>query len=129
MSEELVHSPREHFHQYLRSLDAEREGVPPQLRQSLERALAHYGVDGLDPSPAAAEAAYRIFLAQERADQQLPAVAGLLDGRLHDADTLPAPLRKALRETLDRLVAATELRHPRIGSWRAAHASRPSTAR
>ena len=42
-------------------------------------------------------------------------MAGLLDGRLHDADRLPAPLRKALRETLDRLVAATELRHPRIG--------------
>ena len=114
-AEEMVHSPREHFHQYLRSLDAEREGVPNAMRRSLERALRHYGVEGLAPTPALAEAAYRIFLAQERFDQQFPAVAGLLDGRLHDADTLPAPLRKALRETLDRLVAATELRHPRIG--------------
>jgi acetyl/propionyl-CoA carboxylase alpha subunit/acetyl-CoA carboxylase carboxyltransferase component len=114
LSEELVHSPREHFHQYLRSLDAEREGVPPALRRSLERALGHYGVESLEPSAALAEAAYRIFLAQERGDQQFPAVAGLLDGRLQDADTLPAPLRKALRETLDRVVAATELRNPRI---------------
>ena len=52
---------------------------------------------------------------QERVPSQLPAVAGLLDGRLRDADTLPAPLRKELRETLDRLVVATQLRHPAIG--------------
>jgi acetyl/propionyl-CoA carboxylase alpha subunit/acetyl-CoA carboxylase carboxyltransferase component len=115
LAEEMVHSPREHFHHYLRSLDAEREGVPESLRRSLERALGHYGVEGLDPSPALAEAAYRMFLAEERVPSQLPAMAGLLDGRLRDADTLPAPLRKELRETLDRLVAATQLRHPAIG--------------
>ena len=72
-------------------------------------------MEGLDPSPALAEAAYRMFLAEERVPSQLPAMAGLLDGRLRDADTLPAPLRKELRETLDRLVAATQLRHPAIG--------------
>ena len=115
VDEELVHSPREHFHQYLRSLDAEREGVPDPLRRSLERALVHYGVHDLARGPELAEAAYRIFLAQERVPSQFPAVAGLLDGRLRDADTLPAPLRKELRETLDRLVAATQLRHPAIG--------------
>ena len=115
VGEELVHSPREHFHQYLRSLDAEREGVPASLRRSLARAFGHYGVESLDRSADLAEAAYRMFLAQERVPSQFPAVAGLLDGRLHDADTLPAPLRKALRETLDRLVAATQLRQPEIG--------------
>ena len=115
LAAEMVHSPREHFHQYLRSLDAEREGVPESLRRSLERALGHYGVEGLDRSAALAEAAYRMFLAQERVPSQFPAVAGLLDGRLRDADTLPAPLRKELRETLDRLVAASQLRHPAIG--------------
>jgi acetyl/propionyl-CoA carboxylase alpha subunit/acetyl-CoA carboxylase carboxyltransferase component len=115
LADEVVHSPREHFHRYLRSLDAEREGLPESLRRSLERALGHYGVQGLERSAALAEAAYRMFLAQERVPSQFPAVAGLLDGRLHDADTLPAPLRKALRETLDRLVSATQLRHPAIG--------------
>jgi acetyl/propionyl-CoA carboxylase alpha subunit/acetyl-CoA carboxylase carboxyltransferase component len=113
--EETVHSPREQFHAWLRSLDADREGVPQTLQRSLERALRHYGVEGLERTPELAGAAYRMFLAQERIDEQFPAIAGLLDGRLHDADTLPAPQRKALRETLDRLVAATELRHPRIG--------------
>ena len=114
-AEEHVHSPREHFHQYLRSLDAEREGVPEAMRGSLARALGHYGVHDLARSRELAEAAYRIFLAQERVPSQLPAVAGLLDGRLRDAGTLPAPLRKELRETLDRLVAATQLRQPAIG--------------
>ncbi len=114
-AEEHVHSPREHFHHYLRSLDADREGVPEAMRASLARALGHYGVHDLARSHELAEAAYRIFLAQERVPSQLPAVAGLLDGRLRDAGTLPAPLRKELRETLDRLLAATQLRHPAIG--------------
>ncbi len=114
LADEMVHSPREHFHHYLRSLDAEGEGVPEGLRRSLERALRHYGVNGLDRSAPLAEAAYRMFLAQERAPQQFPVVASLLDGRLRDAATLPAPLRKELRETLDRLVAATQLRDPAI---------------
>jgi acetyl/propionyl-CoA carboxylase alpha subunit/acetyl-CoA carboxylase carboxyltransferase component len=113
--EEHVHSAREHFHHYLRSLDAEREGVPEPLRRSLARALGHYGVHDMERSRELAEAAYRIFLAQERVPSQFPAVAGLLDGRLRDAATLPRPLRKELRETLDRLVAATQIRHPAIG--------------
>ncbi len=123
-AEEHVHSPREHFHHYLRSLDADREGVPEAMRASLARALGHYGVHDLARSHELAEAAYRIFLAQERVPSQLPAVAGLLDGRLRDAGTLPAPLRKELRETLDRLVAATQLRHPAIGRARPQRALR-----
>ena len=114
-AEEQVHSPREHFHGYLRSLDAEREGIPEPMRRSLAQALAHYGVSDLTRSNELAEAAFRIFLAQDRVASQLPAVAGLLDGRLRDAGTLPAPLRKELRETLDRLVAATQVRQPAIG--------------
>ena len=42
---------REHFNTYLRSLDAEREGLPQWFNDRLLRALAHYGVAGLDPSP------------------------------------------------------------------------------
>ncbi|MGD9695318.1 MAG: biotin carboxylase N-terminal domain-containing protein [Thermoleophilia bacterium] len=113
--DELVHSPREHFHQYLRSLDAEREGVPASLRASLERALGHYGVHDMARTNELAEAAYRMYLAHDRVPHQFPAVAALLDGRLGDADRLSAPLRKQLRDTLDRLIVATQLRHPQIG--------------
>ncbi|MGD9571637.1 MAG: biotin carboxylase N-terminal domain-containing protein [Thermoleophilia bacterium] len=113
--EETVHSPREYFLQYLRSLDAEREGLPTALRSALKRALAHYGVDDSSSRASVAEAAYRMFLAHERSESQVPAVATLLDGRLRDGGTLPPELRAALHETLDRLVAATEVRHPRLG--------------
>ncbi len=82
--EEVVHSPREHFHKYLRSLDADREGLPDRLRRSLERALAHYGADPAEPGPALADAAYRIYLAQERSQAQFPAVAALLSGNIGD---------------------------------------------
>jgi acetyl/propionyl-CoA carboxylase alpha subunit/acetyl-CoA carboxylase carboxyltransferase component len=113
-SEEVVHSPREHFHKYLRSLDAEREGVPERLRRSLERALAHHGVEGLDRSEELADAAYRIFLAEEHRGSQYAAVAALLEGHVAGADDLGETQRTRLRETLDRLVVATQRRRPAV---------------
>ena len=43
------------------------------------RALAHYGVTDLEPGPELEEAVYRVFLAQERAADQIPIVTGLLE--------------------------------------------------
>ena len=40
-----MHSPREHFHTYLQSLDVDRGGLPEAFRARLGRVLAHYGVD------------------------------------------------------------------------------------
>src|SRR4051794_33946608 len=56
-----VHSPREYFHSYLQSLDAERAGLPDRFQERLRLVLAHYGVDGLDRTPALEEAVFRIF--------------------------------------------------------------------
>ena len=71
---------------------------------------------GLEPSPELAEAAYRIFLAQQRVAlavaRRWPASSTAASAT---PTRCPRPLRKELRETLDRLVAATQLRHPRIG--------------
>ena len=44
--DERVHSPREHFHTYLHSLDVEQESLPEAFRTRLSRVLRHYGVDG-----------------------------------------------------------------------------------
>ncbi|HSE70428.1 MAG TPA: biotin carboxylase N-terminal domain-containing protein, partial [Nocardioidaceae bacterium] len=46
--ENRVHSPREHFHTYLQSLDVERGGLPHGFRDRLTRVLAHYGITSLD---------------------------------------------------------------------------------
>ncbi len=112
---ERVRSPREHFRSYLRSLDLEREGLPETFRARLTRALARYGVQELERRPELEEAVYRIFLAHQRAPSQVPVVMALLDRRLQRAEALPGPLRDELRETLDRLVVAAQLRHPVVG--------------
>jgi acetyl/propionyl-CoA carboxylase alpha subunit/acetyl-CoA carboxylase carboxyltransferase component len=112
---ERVRNPREHFRSYLRSLDAEREGLPETFRARLSRALARYGVHDLERTPELEEAVYRIFLAHQRAPSQLPAVMALLDQRLRHAEALPGPLRDEFRETLDRLIVATQLRYPAVG--------------
>ena len=78
-ADERVHSPREFFHSYLKSLDVDREGLPEAFRARLAKVLAHYGVTDLEPSDALEEAVYRIFLAQERVSDQIPIIAGLLE--------------------------------------------------
>src|SRR5262249_60658202 len=60
-AETRVHSPREHFHTYLQSLDAERAGLSETFRGRLIRVLGHYGVDGLDRTPALEAAVCWIF--------------------------------------------------------------------
>jgi acetyl/propionyl-CoA carboxylase alpha subunit/acetyl-CoA carboxylase carboxyltransferase component len=110
-----VHSPREYFQAYLHSLDAEREGLPEAFLARLRRALAHYGVEDVEPSAALTEAVHRIFLAQQRVGEQRPAVSALLD-RWLTADRLPdGPARAEVGEVLDRLVVATQLRYPAVG--------------
>ena len=110
-----AHNPREFFHQYLRSLDLEAEGLPESFRSKLERAAYHYGISSLERTPDLEHSAYRMFLGQERAHTHLPVIEGLLlTPNVHVAE-LDDALGSALRQVLDRLVAATELRFPAIG--------------
>ena len=62
-------SPQEHLHAFLRSLDADAEGLPERFVAHLERALAHYGIEGLERTPRSRTPAYRLFLSQQRADR------------------------------------------------------------
>ncbi len=110
-----VHSPREHFHAYLHSLDVEREALPDSFRSRLSRALLHYGVGDLDPGPRLEEAVERIFLAQQRVADQLPAVLAVLDRWLTAGEPPTGPARAPVAEVLDRLVLATQLRYPSVG--------------
>jgi len=113
-ADQQVHSPREYFHAYLHSLDAEREGLPDGFRARLCRALLHYDVDELEPGPALQEAVHRIFLAQQRTGDQLPAVLALLE-RWLTATPPEGPVRGEVADVLDRLVVATQLRYPAVG--------------
>ncbi|MET7462198.1 carboxyl transferase domain-containing protein [Nonomuraea sp. NPDC005501] len=106
-----VHSPREYFHTYLQSLDVERAGLPQSFQAKLAKALSHYGVTTLEPSPELEAAVFRIFLAQQRASADATVIATLLRAWLREA-----PPDEALREpaglALERLVAATQVRFP-----------------
>ena len=114
-SEERVHSPQEHFHTYLHSLDVEQERLPDAFRMRLSRALRHYGVADLDRSPELEEAVYRVFLAQQGAADQTPVVAALLQRWLDEPEASTGPARDEMREVLDRLIVATQLRYPTVG--------------
>ncbi len=107
-------SPREHFNAYLRTLDADHEGLPDRFRSRLHDALAHYGVTSLDRTPALEAAVHRIHLAAARRDDQLPLVAAMLERRLTRCG--PEDERDEVRDTIDRLVAATQARYPGIGN-------------
>ncbi len=105
---ETVTSSREYFNTFLRSLDADREGLPTWFVDRLVRAVGHYGIERLDPSDRLADALLRIFVAQQRRDDQVGVVMALLDQQ-----QTPIP---GLRDTLDRLIEATRRRHPSIAS-------------
>ena len=113
--DEEARGPSEFLNTYLRSLDVEREGLPSGFRARLIRALRHYAVSDLTRTPALEEALYWIFHAQRRAPVQLQAVLALLDQRLETATALSPALEGEFRDTLDRLIVATQLRYPVIG--------------
>jgi acetyl-CoA carboxylase carboxyltransferase component len=108
----MLHSPQEYLHAFLRSLDAESERLPERFVTLLQRALAHYGVESLDRTPALEEACYRLFVSQQRADSARAAVMDILQRRLARAGELVDQVGPEFRDVLDRLEAATERRDP-----------------
>ncbi len=98
----------EHFNAYLRSLDIEREGLPTWFGERLERAVKHYGVDGLERTPELTDALLRIFIAHTRGAERAPILASLLES--------PAVV-PGLREALDRLIDATRRHDPALASF------------
>jgi acetyl/propionyl-CoA carboxylase alpha subunit/acetyl-CoA carboxylase carboxyltransferase component len=112
---EATRNPQEYLYAYLRSRDADAEGLPESFRIKLRRALAHYGITDLEPAPDLGPVLYRMFLAHRRATAHVPVVSELLQWRLSHPESLPEPARDGYRRVLDQLVSATQLRHPVIG--------------
>ena len=83
---EATRNPQEYLYAYLRSRDADAEGLPESFRIKLRRALAHYGITDLEPTPDLGPVLYRMFLAHRRAAAHVPVVSDLLQWRL----SLPA---------------------------------------
>jgi len=113
---DAARSSREYFRVYLRSLDVDREGIPEWFRAALLRALAHFDVTDLDPTPELHDALHSIVLAHERGPSQVPVVLGLLERLAAVADQLAPASRDELRYLLDRLIVATQRRFPVVGN-------------
>ena len=112
---EAARNPQEYLHAYLRSRDADVEGLPESFRIKLRRTLAHYGITDLEPSPELGPALYQIFLAHRGAAVQAPVVSELLRWRLRHPESLPDDGRDDYRRVVDQLVSATQLRYPAVG--------------
>ena len=104
----LLQAPQEHLYAWLRSLDAEAEGLPPRFMAQLERALQHYGIDSLERTPALEEACYRLFLSKQRGTAARAAIVAILDRRLEQAAELVGHVTDDFRDVLDQLVIALE---------------------
>ena len=112
--ENRVHSPREHFHTYLQTLDPERGALPADFLARLQRVLGHYGVSDLERTRALEGAVFRVFLAQQRSAPEVAMATSILQRWLGEPAPEP-PADAAARELLDRLVTATQLRFPIVG--------------
>ena len=109
-----IHSDREEFHQYLKTLDVTRAGLPERFTQRLTTVLAHYGVDSTDRTPALESAVARVFAAQQRLAREVAVVIAVLERWIDE----PAPadgIATVARAQLERIVRATQRRFPAVG--------------
>ncbi len=109
-----VHSAEQDLLTYLRSRDSRQERLSPQFLARLRRALVHYGVEGLDPSPELDAALLMIYKAHQNDTQQLAAIIAILERWLAHAATLASSSDEGLRELLNRVLLATQGRYPTI---------------
>ena len=79
-------SAEEYLFTYLRTLEAQGGDLPRGFVDKLQRALAHYGVESLEPTPALRESLLWMFKSRRRADQQVDAVVAVLEQRLARGD-------------------------------------------
>jgi hypothetical protein len=122
-------NPQEFLYAYLRSRDADAEGLPESFREKLRRAVATTACPTWSPSDRLSTALYRMFLAHRGATSQVPVVLELLQWRLtHPARCRVRPAR-GVPAMLDRLVTATQLRHPVVGELARGCATPASTRR
>jgi acetyl/propionyl-CoA carboxylase alpha subunit/acetyl-CoA carboxylase carboxyltransferase component len=105
-------SRREYLRSYLMDIAARGEGMPQAFLHRLSSALQLYGVEGLEPNEALLDAMFRLHLALARGPEVGAVVVAVL-GR-HVDGREPAHATVALRQLLDRIIAATQSGAPEV---------------
>ncbi len=108
---EQVHSAEHDLLAYLRSRDTRFELQPRVFVAHLQRALAHYGIRSLEPSPALDESLLLIYKSHQRMNQQLGAIIAILERRLVHLDRLAFSATGEMHLLLDRLLQAARGRY------------------
>ncbi len=111
---EQVHSAEQDLLTYLRSGGTRLEQLPNAFLSNLQRALAHYGVGSLDPSPELDESLLLIYKSHQRVDQQLALIITILERRLAHVDTGALFATEEIHSLLNRLLQATQGRYPAV---------------
>ena len=114
-ADEHTRSSQEYLHTYLASLDPERSGTPEAFRERLLAALTRYGVHSLQRTPELEHAMVRMYRAAGRLPTAAQAVIAILDRWRREPEALTAAAeRDGRRPVLDRLISATQGRHPEV---------------
>ena len=129
--DEGLGSPQERLHAFLRSLDPAAEGLPDRFVAALERALAHYGVEGLERT---AGAGGRVLPAVRQPAARAPAARRAVQAVLaRHLERRATTARTGPTTATARCSTGSRTRSPRASprwpSWRASCAGRRSTAR
>jgi acetyl/propionyl-CoA carboxylase alpha subunit/acetyl-CoA carboxylase carboxyltransferase component len=112
--EEQVRAPEEHLLTALRTRDRDHDDLPAAFTERLTRVLKHYGFEQPTPSPKLDDALMRLFRSQQRLDQLVPSITGILDRRLTELEALRPGASADWRSLLDHLAAATQGRYPAL---------------
>jgi acetyl/propionyl-CoA carboxylase alpha subunit/acetyl-CoA carboxylase carboxyltransferase component len=104
-------SAEEYLTSYLRSVNLAGKGLPAAFVEKLKRALRHYGVTSLEPTPELDDALVFASKAVRRMDDCAAHAFALLELRLQNADALSGRTGSEFRELLDRVISATQDRY------------------
>ncbi len=105
-------STTEYLNLYLRDLTGRGEGLPHSFVERLQRALAHYGIESLEPTPELLDSLYRVSRARAQQAGVTGALRSVLQRWLDVGDAVAERADGELHRLLDRLVASTEGRFP-----------------
>ncbi len=99
---------------YLRMIQTQGEGLPPAFVDALRRALAHYGIKTLDPSPVLEETLLWIYKSHQRVERQITPILGVLQRRLPRGEALIPDADESFRTLLDLLIPITRGSSPTV---------------
>ncbi len=114
---EQVHSTEQDLLTYLRFRDintVQQWRLPTTFLVNLRRALAHYGVGEIHPSPELDESLLLIYKSHQNVNQQLATIITVLERRLTHVDELAISATEDMRALLDQLLQATQRRYQAV---------------